>query len=1111
MGQDAGRWTRGGVAVAAAATLLVSLVGAASPVAAVAPSGSPTLVAPTDSSDVAGNPVLTWTPVTGAAKYRVQVSQSASFSPIAYSVDTLNTSATPAAELANGNFYWRVAATDGSSGVGPYSPLGTFTKVSGSAPVVLEPSNGRVFEYPSETPVLQWEPLPGAKSYKVEIDDEDAFIGATTITTPNTAVSVISTLVYDKTYYWRVSATTNANLPTAASDARIFSVTWPVTVGRPVLTSPADTTASSIDDVVLTWSPVDGAKNYLLDVSPNPDFTNNLIEDKTVVRGTQYSPTDSYPNGAYYWRVRPVDTLDRQGPWSLTRTFQRGSPTPSTPTLLSPTQGATTGEWRFDWTSVPHAAAYEIQYDTTGSFVSSVRGCTTYQSSFSAFARPSQVSPQPTYPRQPDRAGQHRLRPAPEHRHVLLARACRRPPAERDLGHRGHLRALVGHGPVQLQRSGGQSRHPGAAALRGYLSPSDCEAPGCQDVVPSTPEFRWDPVPGAQTYLVRIAADRAFTNEVQRYVVAGTSLTPRESLPDNATDKSYYWFVQPCTGALATSPTGCVAVDQATLEANAHAFRKLANPVTLASPASGGSVTDVVAFTWDDPWLTQPEATGARNYRVQVATDAAFTNVIDTATVDQKQFMAVGKTYPDGTYYWRVQAQDGSGLGLSWSATRSFSKVSSVPSGLSASRLDAASALPVLEWDSLAYVSGYLVQVYAGNNENFPAGSLKKEVTVKLPTYAVDVALPAGAYSWRVRRLDPSGNPGPWQTQPLVEGKLDTFTVASPAPTLESPANGAQIKGNSILFSWSPVKGAAQYRLESSLSSNVTGSTIESVATVMTAWAPSSAYPDSVPVYWRVRALDGSGNTLSTSSIRSFLKDAKAPTATITTTGATSTLRPKATVSFAEPVSNVTTSTLTLRRATGNVQVSATLACTNGSGAATSCAGPSVRTAVVTAASNVVPGETYTVAVTSAVRDALGNSAVPVSAKFRALPVGAAERGKRRLHLRVDDRDLRDRVRRLLRAHRHQGRCRELDVRRELGQGRLPDPAERGQGEDLRRRRPQGHGRPVRHLDGQEDVVAGRPERRPHREGRLRRNEVDGVEGDPGHGRRLHDLVRTAD
>ena len=167
-------------------------------------------------------------------------------------------------------------------------------------------------------PVLQWSAVPGVKSYKVELDDADDFVGAQSFTTVNTALALTEPVIVGKTYFWRVqgiSATTGVT--SAYSDIRSFRSDWPAATGQPILLNPANDPTIEVTDVVFRWQPILGARSYQIQVSPNPEFANNITDDQ-VVRGSQYSPATTYNNATYYWRVRALDTAAsaHPGPWS---------------------------------------------------------------------------------------------------------------------------------------------------------------------------------------------------------------------------------------------------------------------------------------------------------------------------------------------------------------------------------------------------------------------------------------------------------------------------------------------------------------------------------------------------------------------------------------------------------------------------------------------------------------------------------------------------------------------------------------------------------------------------------------------------------------------------
>jgi hypothetical protein len=80
-----------------------------------------TLVSPV-SGAIPATPTFVWTPVTGAATYRFEVSLYSTFYPLYDSVDTFNTQFTPT-KLYSGDqvYFWRVAIRDRSGRMGPFT------------------------------------------------------------------------------------------------------------------------------------------------------------------------------------------------------------------------------------------------------------------------------------------------------------------------------------------------------------------------------------------------------------------------------------------------------------------------------------------------------------------------------------------------------------------------------------------------------------------------------------------------------------------------------------------------------------------------------------------------------------------------------------------------------------------------------------------------------------------------------------------------------------------------------------------------------------------------------------------------------------------------------
>jgi hypothetical protein len=330
---------------------------------------TPTGLSPNGGSFTA-NPSLTWTHAAGVEEYRVFVCVS---SPCSDSNDvfketgTVNNTVTPPVDLPAGLLFWSVQADDGS-GFGSLAEA-SFTK-SQAGPQQLSPTDGAVLQFPNEPPAFTWQAQQGARSYLLEIDDENQFINPTRIVTDNPSHTLTTTQTLNQEFFWRVrsSSSTNPNSGSAIlsdwSDIRAYTMQW--TNPSPMLVAPPNTTTLPITDIELRWNPVPGAASYLLQVNRNIDFSGQFVENRAVF-STHYSPLETYDNGSYHWRVAPIDVDGHQGEFSEIFSFRRDWT--AQPTLSAPANGELNlNPLAFSWSPVDHAAFYEVQVGTDENF-----------------------------------------------------------------------------------------------------------------------------------------------------------------------------------------------------------------------------------------------------------------------------------------------------------------------------------------------------------------------------------------------------------------------------------------------------------------------------------------------------------------------------------------------------------------------------------------------------------------------------------------------------------------------------------------------------------------------------------------------------------------------
>jgi hypothetical protein len=361
---------------------------------------------------------------------------------------------------------------------------------------------------------------------------------------------------------------------------------------------------------------------------------------------------------------------------------------------------------------------------------------------------------------------------------------------------------------------------------------------------------------------------------------------------------------------------------------------------------------------------------------VQVSTVNDFATFVDNVDVDQTTYTPWDKTYPEGPLYWRVGVVDNNNNQLTFSTPRLVVKSTPQLVPLHPATGATLAATPYFQWGAQSHSAKYEVEVYKNadtlysSTNKVPIGVSGSAAVTRLTAFTPTVSLPAGSYAWRVRRYDtntPTARTGPWSSG-------GTFTVTRPAPDLDAPTDQATVATNDLVFSWSAVPGIASYTLETSTSAGF-ASLFETQNTVMTSWAPTKRYGDGT-YFWRVKVLDAGGNVLAVSAVRSFVKDTTAPVVkSKAPTSGLAIVDGVVTVTFSEPVVNLSPSTFTMRIANTT---------TNVPGVVSPAPATPSTTATFKATQPLVPGETYTYTLTSGITDANGNALAPVTWNVRA-------------------------------------------------------------------------------------------------------------------------------
>ncbi len=277
-------------------------------------------------------------------------------------------------------------------------------------------------------------------------------------------------------------------------------------------------------------------------------------------------------------------------------------------------------------------------------------------------------------------------------------------------------------------------------------------------------------------------------------------------------------------------------------------------PPNPQSPTNGVSVDAVPVFSWS-------AVSGADHYQFQIAATNTFSPAL--YSIDTKNTRAaLSDLLQNGTYYWRVRAVAANGTGGAWSALRSVVMAWSDKADPTTPADGASITYPdplLLNWSAIPGAEKYRVTIATGSD----LSSAVDTVTTQASAYALPSRLPDGTYFWGVTPIDAEGHDGTpsdvfeftysWPT----DGTTLTLNDLSTDPGVFDPQ-----------FSWTPVAGAAYYKVDVSSDPDFPSGSIvccdgETVATSMT---PTTLLPSSQAYFWRVTPYDAS-NQAGTSTV----------------------------------------------------------------------------------------------------------------------------------------------------------------------------------------------------------------------------------------------------
>lgn len=784
--------------------------------ASAAPPARPQGLAPSTTT-VEGHPRLSWGPVAQATSYDVQLATEPTFADPLFKRTTVNQALVVTPLPPAGQLWWRVRSA--RAGEASTWTTAAFTQAPVAAPAVTGPEDGASVT----APLLEWEPVPGANRYEVQLDTVPPVDDEPDRTTFATAL-VPTSLPGPGVQHWRVRAVVDGHGPTPWSAISTFQLSGPAPV---VLTAPADGSTTA-ERVRLGWQPSPGALTY--DVQVATDATFETIVEEETVDGPSHI-VGQVPAGEYHWRVRPRAADISAPDWAgaATRSFTVEAPAAPEPT--TPAADAVTGDpLVFTWTPVATADQYTVEVSSDPAFPGgATESCVALRPRFT-----------PT-----------------------VAAACW-PDAPGEV----HWRVTATSTSTGLATTSAPATFDYAPALVMPVTPT----PGEET---STPVFTWEPVAGAREYRFSLeSVDGTGGGGVNNRTIDGTGFGPGVALDP---DSTYRWNVRTFHTDGREGPALPVE-EQPTFTVTDPEEATAESPEPLSPPEA----SEHARF----PLLSWEPVVDATRYRIfwrDTAVDCPPADPEDPepdplACYTQNNVnMAYGAgTVTNwlaglGTFEWRVAAYDGADL-LAIGEPRTLLVTGAAnPTGLEAVGLGGGScglmppdvcsftSTPMLRWAPVPEAGTHQVRISSDPSFETDVTTIATESTALQPDPLAGAS--GTPYYWQVRSCIAEGFCSPWGTESRA------FTVTPEPPTPTAPGEAAEVPGN-VELAWTARPGAAGYRVQ--VAADPAFTTAVTTVDVPTTSTVTDTLPGGTH-HWRVAVRDGAGLLSAYSPGRSFV------------------------------------------------------------------------------------------------------------------------------------------------------------------------------------------------------------------------------------------------
>ncbi len=705
---------------------------------------------------------LSWDAIVGADEYLLDVSLSSDFSDYVagYENKSVTTTSQSVADLASGLTYYVRLSASNTTGESDNSDVES---------ALLIPADPEALDATSLTATsftANWTSTTGADSYFLDISQDESFgsfIDGYENMEINSTSELVTGLVSGDVYFYRLRA--NNSSGTSGNSVSIEVVLAPG--------NPSGLVDSNIgqNGYSLSWDEVNGADNYLLDISAESNFSTFVQGYESLqVSGVTMEVTGLDAGEVYFARLRSNNA-------TATSDYSESLETnliPANPISIA-ISDVTDESFTINWDAITGADQYLLDVSESESFDSYLVGYEGFETNSTSVTM-SELMSGDTY----------------------------------------HFR-------LKSKNASGESDYSDAgSALLISSNPSSLEISNTQQ---TTSQLDWESQLGAESYLLDLAYDEAFTDFV---------------LVNEAVSTNAYSFSNLETGQVYFARVRSVNTTGISDYSASATFQTIPADPVLASE------TEVTQTSFTANWET---VFGVENNFVEVSQSEDFTEFLEDYNhiAVSENLISITGLNPGEVYYYRISSGNDTGES-GYSSVGEVLLIPGDPQSPATSNISQSSF--ELSWSDVVGRDNFILEVSETNTfdellENYAA------ISVDDITQSITGLQSGTTYYSRIKSKNATGESG---YSEINETKL--------IPADPVSINASEISQTSFIANWEAVEGEDSYLLDvsenSDFSTYLSGYkdlVITSINSDLTGLTTGATY------FYRVSSVNGSGES----------------------------------------------------------------------------------------------------------------------------------------------------------------------------------------------------------------------------------------------------------